>query len=602
MHNRKLKYFLLFLLICSVNCITQGQNRKIDSLNSILKTAKEDSNKVKILNTLSWTFCAQSNYNRADSFAKEGLQLAEKLNFKKGEADAYGNKGSIYCDMGNYAAALKYDSLHLKVSLEINYTKGVEIADNNFGNIYYYQGNYPEALKEYLLCLKLDEQMGNRKAIGNEYGNIGLVYYSLGNYPDALRNQLQCASIDSEFNNKYGIDNTYGNIGKIYYAMKNYPLSLKYYMQSLEIALKIIDKQGVAIIYQGIGLIYSKQKAFSEAAEYYLKDLKIVKDIGDKRSTGDAYESIGETFFQLKEYEKARKYLDSSLVISKQLGAKLTLQYAYYCYALIDSTTGNYKALYHDYVKYNIYKDSLNNEENTKRIVSEQMTYEFDKKTDSIKAEHAKQDIIGRTEIRRKSIITNSALVIMALTVLSAILLVRSLRIKRKKDEITITLSEKEKDLLRIEKQYVEEKLVNASSTLDAFTKSMVEKNELLEQFKTDVEKLRNLKSKELEEVRVEQLEYLSKSTILTEEDWNKFKNYFEQVYKGYFIRLKEKLPDLTQAEIRLVCLTKLKLDSKQMANILGVSFDTIRITRYRLRKKLGLSEGEGIDDISESI
>jgi len=76
----------------------------------------------------------------------------------------------------------------------------------------------------------------------------------------------------------------------------------------------------------------------------------------------------------------------------------------------------------------------------------------------------------------------------------------------------------------------------------------------------------------------------------------------FEQVHKGFFIRLKEKLPNLTQAETRLICLTKLQLDTKQMAGILGVSNSTIKQSRYRLRKKLGLSEEDNISDISESI
>jgi DNA-directed RNA polymerase specialized sigma24 family protein len=97
-------------------------------------------------------------------------------------------------------------------------------------------------------------------------------------------------------------------------------------------------------------------------------------------------------------------------------------------------------------------------------------------------------------------------------------------------------------------------------------------------------------------------LEHLNNTAILTDEDWNKFRQLFEQVHKDFFKRLREKLPDLTQAEVRLICLTKLNLGTKQMAGILGVSFDTIRKSRYRLRKKLGLAEEDRIDDIVESI
>ena len=153
-----------------------------------------------------------------------------------------------------------------------------------------------------------------------------------------------------------------------------------------------------------------------------------------------------------------------------------------------------------------------------------------------------------------------------------------------------------------MEKRRMEDELANAKVMLDEYIHGMVEKNTLLEKFKEDIEELKNLKSKEINEVRIEDLEHLNKATILTEEDWDKFKKLFEQVYKGFFTRLKDKIPDLTQAEIRLVCLTKLKVDTKQMAGILGVSAETIRKSRYRLRKKLGLWEEDSIESIAESI
>jgi len=61
-------------------------------------------------------------------------------------------------------------------------------------------------------------------------------------------------------------------------------------------------------------------------------------------------------------------------------------------------------------------------------------------------------------------------------------------------------------------------------------------------------------------------------------------------------------LPNLTQAEIRLICLTKLKINTKNMAAIIGVSNTTIEQTRYRLRKKLNLTKEDNLSDIIESV
>jgi DNA-binding CsgD family transcriptional regulator len=163
-------------------------------------------------------------------------------------------------------------------------------------------------------------------------------------------------------------------------------------------------------------------------------------------------------------------------------------------------------------------------------------------------------------------------------------------------------LSEKENALLTLEKQHMEEELTNAKKILDNYTESMLRKNEMLEQFTIELNKLKSLKSKELYEEKIEQMDLLNKSTILTEDDWNKFKELFEQVYDSFFTRLREKLPDLSQAEIRLACLIKLKLSTKEIAGILGVSPNTIKTTRYRLRKKLNMLEETSLEDIILSI
>jgi len=234
------------------------------------------------------------------------------------------------------------------------------------------------------------------------------------------------------------------------------------------------------------------------------------------------------------------------------------------------------------------------------------MNYAFNKKVDSTRVEQEKKDIIKTAESNRKSIITGSAIVISLLTLILAFVLVNRQHLKRKKDKMlfekNLVLSEKEKDLLKLEKQHVEDELKNAKTVLDEYIQNMAEKNKLLEEFKVDMEKLKDIKDKERDKERIEKLEYLNKATILTDGDWNKFKYLFEHVHKDFFKRLKEKLPDLTQAEIRLVSLTKLSIGTKQMAGILGVSFDTIKVSRHRLRKKLGLSEGYSLEDIANSI
>lgn len=87
----------------------------------------------------------------------------------------------------------------------------------------------------------------------------------------------------------------------------------------------------------------------------------------------------------------------------------------------------------------------------------------------------------------------------------------------------------------------------------------------------------------------LEKIEQLKKTKILTTEDWSNFKSNFEQIYPDFIPQLKDKYPPLTNAELRLLILEKLELNTNEIAEILGVNKNTIHQTRRRFRKKIAI-------------
>ena len=83
----------------------------------------------------------------------------------------------------------------------------------------------------------------------------------------------------------------------------------------------------------------------------------------------------------------------------------------------------------------------------------------------------------------------------------------------------------------------------------------------------------------------------LSHQTILTEEDWEKYKTLFEKVYPGLFLKLKEIVPEITVSERRMAVLTRLHLNTKQTASILGISPYSVYKIGQRLRRRLQLDD-----------
>jgi DNA-directed RNA polymerase specialized sigma24 family protein len=83
---------------------------------------------------------------------------------------------------------------------------------------------------------------------------------------------------------------------------------------------------------------------------------------------------------------------------------------------------------------------------------------------------------------------------------------------------------------------------------------------------------------------------------ILTEEDWSRFKKYFDKVFPGKIQQLREIYPEITSAEQRIFMLIRLKTESKEIAGMLAISPESVRKTKYRLKKKLRLNEEDSLD------
>ena len=85
-------YLFNFLLIFWFDVCAQSDSLKIDSLKKLLAIQKDDTNRVNTLNELGRQFLKKDDYKNGEQCTNDALWLAKKLNFKKGQAIAYGFK------------------------------------------------------------------------------------------------------------------------------------------------------------------------------------------------------------------------------------------------------------------------------------------------------------------------------------------------------------------------------------------------------------------------------------------------------------------------------------------------------------------------------
>jgi DNA-binding CsgD family transcriptional regulator len=160
----------------------------------------------------------------------------------------------------------------------------------------------------------------------------------------------------------------------------------------------------------------------------------------------------------------------------------------------------------------------------------------------------------------------------------------------------------KKRKKIEAEKNLKEHELLEAKTRLnhnvklvDTFTQRILDKNKVIAELEKKIRS--NPMFNQSTEAAKKNLETISAIRILTQDDWEKFQSNVNKVYPGLINRICDSFPLITDAELRMFLLIKLSVKNKDVSEILGISPDSVRKTRFRLKKKLNLNEEDDLVD-----
>src|SRR5690606_5231577 len=134
----------------------------------------------------------------------------------------------------------------------------------------------------------------------------------------------------------------------------------------------------------------------------------------------------------------------------------------------------------------------------------------------------------------------------------------------------------------------LEHELHFKNKELAAYALNFVQKNGLLERLYSQLREIRGATPKDQARA-LNQTERTLRQHRSLEKDWEDFKGYFDQVHGRLLANLKEKFPQLSGNDLKVAALARLNLNIKETSNILGISPESAKTARYRLRKKLDM-------------
>ena len=300
------KYLLFCFSLCGLHYPSFCQDSLTDSLTQLLQSAKLDTNKVQLLNDLAWELKI-SDPKKAREYLDISIQLSKKLDFKKGEGQAFNNRGVVETIDGDYDAAIEFYEKALEIRNELGDQKGVASLYNNIGNLQEELGNHVAALENFQKSLRLRETLNDTLRMARVMYNIGLVHESMGNYPEALDYVFGHLQISEQLNDLYEIANAENLLGNIKSELERYEEAEQHYLKTLQLREGLEDEWELAIAYNNMGNIKDDWgeknlktqsfdlalQQFQEALLFYNKSLKIYQSLEDDEGIGTAFNNIG---------------------------------------------------------------------------------------------------------------------------------------------------------------------------------------------------------------------------------------------------------------------------------------------------------------------
>lgn len=499
---------ITLLMLVVITLANAQSNFTIDSLNRVLETNISEIKRIDTYNAIAYEYRNQDSTKTA-FFVDKAIQLSNKINYSEGVSDAYYRIGWATMNKGNYSKAIDLFNKSLITAQKSSYKKGEAVAFNGLGVVYFYKGDYPSALAQYFKSLNIKEKLGIKKSVASSYNNIGLVYHYQGNYPAGLEYHLKSLKIMEELGDKVGMSDSYSNIGKVYEKQGDYPSTLVQYYKSLRLREELKDKKGMANSYRSIGKVYKELGNNISALEYHLKSLKIMEEIGDKYGIATVYNFIGEVYLKQKEYGKALqyqnlslklyneigaeayatlplldlgeiylvqkkytqaiRYLEETIQTAKKLGRNDVVQDGAKLLALAYEGAGNYQEAYKSLKLFKTIADSLNNEETAKKITSQAMQYEFNKKEAASKTIQERKDLEQQQLLQTQKYYTYASIGGLIALLVIALVVYRG-KIKQKQANTILEIQKEEIRSQAEELQMVNEKLLE----LDSFKQGMM--------------------------------------------------------------------------------------------------------------------------------
>jgi tetratricopeptide (TPR) repeat protein len=602
---------------------SQNSSRTDSLLLQLAATSNQEE--IVALSAQLWSEYIDRDIDLALQYAENIIRIGQSLQVDTIVSNGYQKKGISYAYLNNYDSSGVYFRKALSLYRKVNDYEAIASIQRNLGQDHNMVGELDSASYYYRKAGENFAKINDSVGIADIYNSEAILYYIKGFYNLAFNKAIAGERIFEQRENLAGdLNQNRMVIAAIYSAMKDTLNAITYYKKiSTYFKANDMKRQYVSNAILLAGLLIPDYERYPELSllideivetSQQLQDVVLINQarliqasLAYQKGNYDEAEKIqlnlvnttlqegqeylqvintlalGETMITIGEYGQGINYLQKAAALSSQLAMETITLDAKKLLAQGYEAIGDYENSLAYYKDYKTLEEKIYTEERTNRFSELQTIYETEKKENALALQEEEIKTLNAQATSNRLTKTLYAIGMVSFILISG-LLYFGFKQRMKKNSIE---REKQEAIYKQELAFKKKEL--ASQTLH-----LVQKNTFIQELKENLEKIKQ--SPELFKVEFKKLVLLLRRQSAEDKNWEVFKSYFSEVHNNFDQNLKSIAQDVTENDIRLASFLRMNLTTKEIASLINVLPDSVLKSKYRLKKKLGLSKEQDLN------
>lgn len=334
----------------------------------------------------------------------------------------------------DYDMALQYAQQSLAISEELSYDVGIIRSSLSIGRIYtFYYLDYFEAKHHMSVAVQISERLGNDGIKLKVYQDYGYLMYSMGDCNNAPVYYEKAIEIADRTNDYDRLASLYSYLADVYMdcgdkksGIDNYAKSFALYQSDKLITVEPAVQLSAALYLRMLGKYDESKDIYQDAIDRFHRE-------NNPRFESYAYSQLARCELLEGDYFSAKEHVNEGLRVAQENGLTKEKLDNYEVQIALYDTIGDYKKTYVSLIKYTRLKDSLNDARYTEQNMKFQTNY--DEMMNRNRMEQMKeQQRTQELEIENKNLNRNIIVGLLVFVGVIAILMILRLRYIRKKE------------------------------------------------------------------------------------------------------------------------------------------------------------------------